>query len=178
MIYADIGPNAASKGIVMLPLDDDRVEYAQIQHTIQTETPHTESEASKSYNYYLSHVSVCINVVVIAELVDEYTNINLDNLLIHLREDVTPKWYKLGEIIGIPKETLDKYSEHPPEQCIIEVLDYWLMLYSDKLMWKDVAHALEELNLHQLSKKIKNEANGMLFHEDNTLKVFIIDVDI
>ena len=49
MIYADIGPNAASKGIVMLPLDDDRVEYAQVQHTIQAET---ESEASKSYNYY------------------------------------------------------------------------------------------------------------------------------
>ena len=58
MIYADIGPNAASKGMVMLPLDDDRVEYAQVQHTIQTET---ESEASKSYNYSLSHVSVCIS---------------------------------------------------------------------------------------------------------------------
>ncbi|MCG8622653.1 MAG: hypothetical protein MJE68_11745 [Proteobacteria bacterium] len=110
-------------------------------------------------------MSVCINVVVTTELEDEHTNLNLDNLLIHLRDDVTPKWYELGVIIGIPKETLDKYSEYPPEQCIIEVLDYWLMLYRDKLTWKDVAHALKELNLHQLSEKIlqtgeKNEANG------------------
>ena len=94
---------------------------------------------------------------------------NLDNLLIHLRDEVTPKWYELGEIIGVPKETLDKYSEHPPDQCIIEILDYWLMLYSDKLTWKDVAHALKELSFHQLSEKVlqlhekrhKNEAGGM-----------------
>jgi hypothetical protein len=49
MIYAEIGPNTATKGIIMLPLDDDRVEYAQVhvQH-IQTETSNTEPEASKS----------------------------------------------------------------------------------------------------------------------------------
>ena len=93
---------------------------------------------------------------------------NLDNLLIHLRDEVTPKWYELGEIIGVPKETLDKYSEHPPDQCIIEVLDYWLMLYRDKLTWKDVAHTLKEINFHQLSEKVlqihenrcMNEAKG------------------
>ena len=69
----------------------------------------------------------------------------------------------------MPKETLDKYLEHPPDQCIIiiEVLDYWLMLHYDKLTWKDVAHALKELNLHQLSERIlrthdKNKANGLL----------------
>jgi hypothetical protein len=98
--------------------------------------------------------------------------------LIHLRGEVTPKWYELGEIIGVPKETLDKFSEHPPEQCIIEVLDYWLMLHSDKLTWKDVAHALEELNLHQLSEKIlqisekrnKSEANGMQIKDSWTIQ--------
>jgi hypothetical protein len=49
MIYADIGPNTATKGIIMVPLHDDRVEYAQVQH-IQTETSNTDSEpeASKS----------------------------------------------------------------------------------------------------------------------------------
>ena len=41
------------------------------------------------------------------------------------------------------------------------------MLHSDKLTWKDVAHALKELNLHQLSERIlqthdKNKANGLL----------------
>ena len=45
MIYADIGPNTATKGKVtcMLPLDDDRVEYAQVQYT-QTETSHPDHE--------------------------------------------------------------------------------------------------------------------------------------
>ena len=94
---------------------------------------------------------------------------NLDNLLIHLQDEVTPKWYELGVIIGVPKETLDKYSEHPLDQCIIEVLDYWLMHYRDKLTWKDVAHAFKELNFHQLSEKVlqihkngcKYEAKGM-----------------
>ena len=46
MIYVDVGPNTAIKGKVMIPLDDDRVEYAQVQHN-QTETSHPESVASK-----------------------------------------------------------------------------------------------------------------------------------
>ena len=54
MIYADIGPNTATKGKIMLPLYDDRVEYAQVQHN-QTETLHTESEPSK-FNMICSYV--------------------------------------------------------------------------------------------------------------------------
>ena len=85
-------------------------------------------------------------------IVDE--QVNLANLLIQLQDEVTPKWYELGEIVGVPKEILDKCSGHPSDQCIIEVLDYWLIHYYGQLTWKDVAHALKEINLHQLSEKI------------------------
>ena len=53
VLYADITPNTATKGNIMVPLHDDslRVEYAQVQHP-QTEKSHIETETSKSINNY------------------------------------------------------------------------------------------------------------------------------
>ena len=65
MIYADIGPNTATKGIIMLPLHDDRVEYAQVQHT-QTEAPHIESKTTETMSkfntplLYVHTLPVCL----------------------------------------------------------------------------------------------------------------------
>ena len=65
MIYADIGPNTATKGIIMLPLHDDRVEYAQVQHA-QTESPHIESKTTETMSkfnapvLYVHTLPVCL----------------------------------------------------------------------------------------------------------------------
>ena len=81
-------------------------------------------------------------------------SLSLDNLLIQLRDEVTPHWYEFGLTVGVPQEFLDKCSDHTPYQCIVEVLDYWLMHHCGQLTWKDVAHALKKINLYQLAEKI------------------------
>ena len=80
---------------------------------------------------------------------------NLDNLLIQLRPEATPYWYQLGTNIGMDKDTLEKYSQHPPEQCIIEVLDYWLRNHHDgRPTWRDVACLLKQMKLNKLARDI------------------------
>ena len=80
---------------------------------------------------------------------------NLDNLLIQLRSEVTPYWYQFGTIVGIDKDTLKKYSKYSPDECIIEVLDYWLRNHHDgKPTWRDVAVVLKEIKLDKLAENI------------------------
>ena len=66
-----------------------------------------------------------------------------------------PKWYEFGRVVGVPKEEIDHYSVTgcSPDQCLIEVLDYWLRHHPSQLTWKEVAHALKEIKLHQLAEK-------------------------
>lgn len=86
---------------------------------------------------------------------DNLKQVNLDNLLIQLREEVTPHWQNFGLIIGVPRKVIVKYSEYPPDQCMIEILDYWLRHHDDApLTWRDVAVALRQIKLYQLAEKI------------------------
>ena len=69
---------------------------------------------------------------------------------------MTPKWCQFGESVGIPEEILEKYSTYSPEECIVEVFDYWLRNYpsTDKPTWKDVADVLTMIDLHQLADRL------------------------
>ena len=76
-------------------------------------------------------------------------------LLIQLRSEVTPYWYQFGTIIGMTKNTLEHYSKYPPEQCLIEVLDYWVRNHHDsKPTWRDVACVLKQIKLNKLAQDI------------------------
>lgn len=82
---------------------------------------------------------------------------DLDSLLIQTRSQVTPKWYQFGLAIGIAEEILEKYSSYPPEECMVEMLDYWLRNHhTGKPTWRDVANALKEIELHQLAESMLN----------------------
>ena len=84
------------------------------------------------------------------------TCVNLDNVLIQLRPQVTIKWRQFGETVGIEKEVLDSCAKTcSPEDCIIEMLDYWLRNSLKKPTWKDIAEALKEINLPQLAHDIE-----------------------
>ena len=41
-----------------------------------------------------------------------------------------------------------------PENCIVEVLDYWLKYYDGKLTWREVAYALKAIHLRELALDI------------------------
>lgn len=81
--------------------------------------------------------------------------LDLDTLLIKIRDAVTPKWYQYGKIIGIPEDILFKCSNYPPEDCVVEILDYWLRNSHTSLTWSDVAATLKKVDLHQLAKGIE-----------------------
>ena len=82
-------------------------------------------------------------------------SLNLDSLLIQLQGKVTPKWYQFGVALGIEKEILDRYLNYPPEQGIVEILDYWLRSDMEQ-NWREIARALRQINHHQLAKEIEN----------------------
>ena len=82
-------------------------------------------------------------------------NLNLDTLLIQVRNQLTPKWYQFGVAAGIPTDILSKCSNYPPEECIVEVLDYWLRKSGQsRKKWSDVASILKQIDLQQLANEI------------------------
>lgn len=80
--------------------------------------------------------------------------LNLDTLLIQIKDDITPIWYQFGEALKIDKEVLDKYSKYSPENSMIEMLDQWLRMYPGKRTWREVAAALKEVNFDELADSI------------------------
>ena len=81
--------------------------------------------------------------------------LNLDTLLIQIKVAVTSRWYQLGKALGVNKESLDKYSTHPPEESIIEILDQWLRSGQQRRTWKDVSDALRKIGHQQLASDIE-----------------------
>ena len=79
--------------------------------------------------------------------------VNLDLLLILLKEELTPRWYEFGLVVGVPKDIMDGYLGYPSDQCLIELLDYWLRHHPGQLTWREVAQVLREMNLYQLAEE-------------------------
>lgn len=80
----------------------------------------------------------------------------MDNMLNLLREKVGPKWREFGEAVGIDEVVLDSIAKTTfTHNCIVEMLDYWLKYSNEKLLWKDVADALEDIDLHELAHDIE-----------------------
>ena len=75
-------------------------------------------------------------------------------MLIQIRHEVTPKWYWFGLAVGINKETLDEFSNFPPEECIVEMSDLWLRTSETTVTWRDVADALKKTGCHRLAERI------------------------
>lgn len=87
-----------------------------------------------------------------------------------LREEVGPRWYDFGDAVGIDNVVLDSIAKTTfPENCLVEMLDYWLKYFHDdeKLTWADVATALRDINLQELAYHIEQQYAtdaGILMH--------------
>ena len=105
----------------------------------------------------LLHAIVVVRHQCFVAHADESLRVNLDNLLIQLRPQVGPRWYQFGEAVGISKDVLDKFVKQcSPEDCIIEMLDYWLRSSTKQPTWNDIAKILKAVNLPQLAHDIEN----------------------
>ena len=56
--------------------------------------------------------------------------------------------------MGHPKEMLGQLSDYSNEDCLVEILDYWLKHHPDQPTWKEVADALEEMQDYELAESI------------------------
>ena len=75
--------------------------------------------------------------------------------MIQLRPQVGPKWYQFGEAAGIEREVLDNYVCHcNPEDCIVEMFDYWLRNHVGQPTWKEIAKLLRAIGLGELAADI------------------------
>ena len=79
---------------------------------------------------------------------------NLDNVLVCIGSQVTPKWYQFGQALGIKKKVLDNYISNSEEVSIVKVLDYWIRNYHEEPTWKAIADALREIELTRLAEEI------------------------
>ena len=87
---------------------------------------------------------------------DNSLDVTLDKLLALLREEVGPRWYDFGEAVGINSVVLDSIAKTTfPENCIVEVLDFWLKYFNDGTLWQQCKATVIFLNWHiTLSKNI------------------------
>ena len=52
---------------------------------------------------------------------------------------------------------MDKYIGYSSDQCLVEILDHWLRSRHHghkEPTWREIAQALNEIGLHELSNKI------------------------
>ena len=102
---------------------------------------------------------------------------NLYSLLIVLKEELSPKWYEFGLVVGVPQELMDSYSGYPSDQCLTEVLDYWLRHHNETIKWTEVADALidKAVDLNQLAEKAQllsssaEKINGTVSYNNNEI---------
>ena len=159
-MYADIGPSSTKKPNISstLQLDDNHVEYARLNHNLNM--PVTTNGMLTKYGIIVVTYTSLHNIIL------EPISIDLDTLLIQLRPQVGPKWYQFGEAAGIEKEVLDKYASNcAPEECIVEVLDYWLRNCTTRPTWKGIARILKAINLQKLAFDIERVySTGITVH--------------
>ena len=83
-------------------------------------------------------------------------SVNLDNLLIQLKPQMTSKWFEFGVAAGIERKELEKFAEQcSPDECIVEVLDLWLRKSTELPTWKDIANILKKIYLPELAHDIE-----------------------
>ena len=171
-MYADIGNTLFNQhphqhSIASLDLADDRsVEYAQLNHNLLGYKLST-SQKVLQHNDNNQAVEGCncgiikLYVIPMSPAGDETETdsvcVDLDNLLFQLRSQVTSKWYQFGCAVGIESKILDTFAEQcTPEDCIMEMLDYWLRNSKEKPTWRDVAKALKAIEVPQLAFGIEH----------------------
>ena len=78
------------------------------------------------------------------------------SLLLEELKEVTD-WYILGAYLNVPVHELKKINpQDGVERCKLEVLQFWLNT-TITASWKDIARALEQLNMLKLAARLKSQ---------------------
>ena len=90
--------------------------------------------------------------------------LNLDQLLLKLRSQVSPKWHQFGFAVKVPVETLNELTSYQEEQCLSEIAGYWMKQHQGRLTWREVARVMKEIDLNDLAEEILNDSRGTCMH--------------
>ena len=73
--------------------------------------------------------------------------ITLSSLLQKFKDDITSQWYQFGLELRVPKDILDQLNSYSDEDCIVEILDYWLRHHPGNPTWQEVVEAKKQAKL-------------------------------
>jgi hypothetical protein len=86
--------------------------------------------------------------------------LHLDQLLLKLHSQVSPKWHQFGFAVWVPVETLNELSSYREEDRLSEIADYWMKQHQGRLTWREVARIMKEIDLNDLAEEILNDSVG------------------
>ena len=114
-------------------------------------------------NNYSSVVFTCVHSLHGSLLLDLDMNIvlHLDQLLLKLCSQVSPKWRQFGFAVRVPVETLNELTSYQEEQRLSEIAGYWMKQHQDRLTWREVARIMKEIDLNDLAEEILNDSIGI-----------------
>ena len=89
----------------------------------------------------------------------------LSSLLHELQGQTTSQWYQFGLALGVPKEILEQLTNYSEEDCIVELLDYWLRHHPGQPTWQEVADAQKHAESYQpVAEDTANDGEHMGMH--------------
>ena len=76
----------------------------------------------------------------------EEVPLDLNSLQEKLQGQVSKQWYQFGLSLGIPMDVLEGFNLYSEEDCLVEVLDYWLKNHPSKPTWQEITDAQRKIN--------------------------------
>ena len=77
----------------------------------------------------------------------EETPVNLKCLLEKLQGQISKQWYQLGLTLGLPMDVLEGFNLYSEDDCLAEVLDYWLKHHPGKPTWQEITDAQKKVEI-------------------------------
>ena len=87
------------------------------------------------------------------------TPVNLKCLLKKLQGQVSKQWYQLGLTLGLPMDVLEGFNLYSDDDCLVEVLDYWLKHHPGKPTWQEITNAQKKVEMFNTEQD-----TGVLIH--------------
>ena len=108
-----------------------------------------------SFSLFIMHRSLlCITIRFVSVL-------TVDELLLKLCSQVSPKWRQFGFALRIPTETLNELSSYQEEDRLSEIANYWMKQHQGQLTWREVAQIMKEIDLNDLAEEILSDGAGI-----------------
>lgn len=92
---------------------------------------------------------------------------DLTSLLYRFQRQASVEWYPLGLAFGVPEDCLEELKQYTEEQCLIEVLKYWLRNHYGRPTWQEVEKVQEKVETYMKKIVIQNEGKILLKKSEN-----------